>query len=569
MKKPNKSLLKITLMILMLLTSLVPALAKDKEFDEIVKFIEKTYHAKKTSIPMLGLANFVIKIAHPKGVKNLKLAVFEDQKLTVANGGEDFDLAVRNALSQKWQPLIKVFSRKNHEWTYIYAKEEDKDTKLLVVNLDQHEAVVVQAKVNLETLASWLEKPDSINKTLKNFGFSDKNNKDDGKDNNTFGDGFGEEIAQALHIADKEKPDSSKPVANTSENISVEPVSLKRSTEPPTLKTTETALVTAPTTTLPENKTPISETLNKSTANEDESLVKVESKLVMLNASVSNTKGQAIANLGKDDFSIYEEGVKQEISHYQSIKAPLNIVLLLDLSGSVNKKLKLISKAAERFVQASRPDDKIAIVTFTSRTKIISPLTSDHELLRSRIKNIHHPEGGTKFYDAMEETIKSVLAIRRNERNVIVLFSDGVDNALPEVPGEGSKTSFEDMLRDIEESNTVVFPIYLDTEKEAVHDFGDAMSPAYKLARKQLTELAEDTGGEMFYAKDIKDLENRYDQVITEMSNIYSLGYYPSSSEVKSNFHKIQVRTNQGDTHIRTRRGYYTSSSLSTSAFTN
>ncbi len=239
MRKTNKCLLNITLVCLILLASLVPALAKDKEFDEIVKFIEKTYHAKKTGIPMLGIANFALKFAHPAGVKNIKVAVFEDQNFTSVNSGTNFELTIQKIVSQNWQPLIRVFSRKDKEWTYVYVKEENKDTKLLVVTLDQHDATVVELKANMDTLASWVQNPDSFDKMLNDFGFSNRNkhkNKDD-----SFADSFADSFGEFFHIADKEaNSNDNKSLASTSTNASANSSSTSNtSSELPILKTSK------------------------------------------------------------------------------------------------------------------------------------------------------------------------------------------------------------------------------------------------------------------------------------------------------------------------------------------
>jgi VWFA-related protein len=187
-------------------------------------------------------------------------------------------------------------------------------------------------------------------------------------------------------------------------------------------------------------------------------------------------------------------------------------------------------------------------------------LTDDRQALKERIDKIRKPDGGTKFYDAVEDTLHLLLNSRNNERNVIVIMSDGVDNSLPHVPGEGSETTFDQLIRDVEESNATIFPIYLDTEADAIKDFSKQISIAYAIARKQLAELAEDTGGTLFYAKTASDLAGRYQQVIDQVSMIYSLGYYPNSNERGSGYRKIRVQVDRDDAQVRSRRGYFAKS---------
>ncbi|MBX7221646.1 MAG: VWA domain-containing protein [Blastocatellia bacterium] len=290
---------------------------------------------------------------------------------------------------------------------------------------------------------------------------------------------------------------------------------------------------------------------------DDSDTIKIASELVTLNASARKKTGEALTTLRKEDFTLYEDGIQQELVHFQSVDMPFNLVLLIDMSGSMREKINLIKRSAMRFVQAARPEDKVAIVTFTSRPRVVSTLTNNRETLRQRIEKIEKPDGGTNFYDALAYTLNYVLRDVRGERNAVVVMSDGVDNVLPSVPGEGSEISFEEIYSQIQESDTLVFPIYLDTEEEAIQENGMKIARAYAIAQRQLNELADSTGGVLFRAARAEDLEGRYDQVIAELRTIYSLGYYPTNIAHDGSFRKIRVRVNRDEAQIRTRRGYY------------
>ncbi len=299
------------------------------------------------------------------------------------------------------------------------------------------------------------------------------------------------------------------------------------------------------------------DTGKKSEKAEDDDVLRIESQLVTLNAAVSRRGGEPLVNLRKEDFSLYEDGTAQEVVHFQSVNTPFNLVLLIDLSGSIRDKIDLVKRAAQRFVQATRPEDKVAIVTFTGSTRVACPLTNDRNLLRDRIRAIRKPDGGTNFYDAVMTTINTVLADVRGERNAIVIMSDGVDNSLPGSPGNGSEATYDEMLDRVQEADTIVFPIYLDTEEQAVEEYGSKAVRGYAIARKQLTELAEATGGVLLKANEIEDLEGRYEQVAAELRTIYSLGYYPTNTQRDGTFRKIRVRVNRDDAQVRARRGYF------------
>src|SRR5438045_2603935 len=199
-------------------------------------------------------------------------------------------------------------------------------------------------------------------------------------------------------------------------------------------------------------------------------VLRIDTDLVKLNVSVFNRKGaQLPASLQQKDFAVLDNGELQEISFFASNEAPFDLVLLLDLSGSTADKIGLIRKSSKRFVDAARPVDRVAIVTFTADVEVVSTLTSDHEGLSKSIDKIDKPQGGTNFWDALRFVLEHVLGQSRAEkrRSAVVVMTDGVDNALPDVIGDGSSTSFEELMEIMRRFETIVLPIYLDTEKEA------------------------------------------------------------------------------------------------------
>lgn len=294
-----------------------------------------------------------------------------------------------------------------------------------------------------------------------------------------------------------------------------------------------------------------------SSNNEDDGVIKIESQLVTLNAAALTSSGQSVVNLSQSDFLLYEDGVAQEIVHFQSVNSPFNLVLLIDLSGSVREKLRLIQRSAWAFIQATRPEDKVAIITFSSSTQLICPLTSDRQLLKRKIDDIKDVEGGTNFYDALVGSINWVLRQAKNQRNAIVIMSDGVDNSLPGVPGRGSQTSFNELLDRIQESDTIIFPIYLNTEQEVMEEMGLYIPQAYTISRQQLQTMADTTGGSIFYADRLSDLSGCYEKVAAELRTIYSLGYYPTNGNNDGGFRKIRLKVKKDDVKVKTRRGYY------------
>ena len=287
--------------------------------------------------------------------------------------------------------------------------------------------------------------------------------------------------------------------------------------------------------------------------------IRIDSDLVNLNLSVVNRKPvPVLTQLEQKYFAVFEDGVPQEISFFASLDTPFDLVLLLDLSGSTSDKIGLIRKSAKRFVDAARPVDRIAIFTFSSEILSVSKFTNDHSALKKSIDDIEKPYGGTNFWDALRFVLEHVVGQSRveNRRSAVVLMTDGIDNALPGVDGDGSVTSFEDLLKIVRHSDTIVLPIYLDTEKE--FNKGGRFNEAYALARQQLVTIALESGNEIYQARKLKDLEGVYEQVIRDLSTVYSIGYRPSNVIRDGSWRAVNVQLiGHSDLAVRTRRGYF------------
>ncbi len=279
--------------------------------------------------------------------------------------------------------------------------------------------------------------------------------------------------------------------------------------------------------------------------------IRVDSDLVDLKVSVVSLNPQIPSpELQQNDFLVIEDGKPQDISFFAAADSPFDLVLLLDLSGSTKDKLKLVRKSAKRFIDETRPMDRVSIVTFTDVAQVICPLTQDRQMLRNSVDDIEKPVGGTKFWDSLRHVL-AVLNASKNSlrRSAVVVMTDGVDNALPDVLGPGSQTSFDELLQIVRNVETIVFPIYLDTEKEELRRHSTSRL-AYAIARDQLAQLAEASGSRLYRANELKDLDNVYKQVIGDLGRIYSIGYRPSNN----------LRDGKWRSVPRTKQGYYSRS---------
>jgi VWFA-related protein len=286
-------------------------------------------------------------------------------------------------------------------------------------------------------------------------------------------------------------------------------------------------------------------------------VIKVETNLVSLNVSVFNNKSKLfVGSLTKDDFRVLEDGQEQTISYFASTEVPFDLVLLVDLSGSTSEKRDLIKKSTLRFIQAARPEDRLAIVTFSDKQTVVSPLTLDRAQLTASVANMNGL-GGSNVWDAVTFTLDDVLGPKTLERRrAVVLMSDGVDGALARFgPPRGSKISFADLLEQVRQTDTLIVPIYLDTEYSMGGGFA---SDEYENARRTLNLLALESGGSYYKAKKLDDLNGVYEQVINDLGKVYSLGYKPTNPARDNTWRNVKISiANREDLVTRARPGYY------------
>ena len=288
-------------------------------------------------------------------------------------------------------------------------------------------------------------------------------------------------------------------------------------------------------------------------------VIRVDSQLVTLNISVIDRgTNRGLIGLGQADFKLFEDGQEQRIVQFESSSAPFDLVLLIDLSGSTREVVKLIRAAAVRFVEAARPADRIGIITFAGEATVVSMLTADRELLRQRIETIDTARGDTKLYDAtnfaMEEVLKES---KKSRRTAIVLMSDGLDGTIPGVSGQqGSRTSYKDTLRNIQEFDGVLYTLWLNTEYEAMSPL-DTQPEAFDAGHDRMKEMA-DAGGGVFYAVErLTDLAGAYEQVVADLGTMYSLAYRPSNNARDGKWRAIRIGINRTNAVPRGKRGYY------------
>lgn len=293
---------------------------------------------------------------------------------------------------------------------------------------------------------------------------------------------------------------------------------------------------------------------------DEDEVVRVESDLVTLNVSVvDRASGRGLAGLAAGDFKIYEDNAEQRVEHFESADAPFDLLLLLDLSGSTTRVTDTIRAAARRFVAATRPQDRIAIITFAGETQIAAELTSDRASLRASIDRIAKPTGDTRLYDSLDSALDYMT--RRSDasrRRAVILMTDGLDSVLPNVTGTGSTTTYDDVRSRVQEFEGIVYAIWTNTEYYEAFSPDDIQPETFDLAHDRMEEFAAAGGGAFYEVEKLEDLAGAYERVVADLGTVYTLSYRPINKQRDGRWRAIHIRLPRlADAVARGKRGYF------------
>jgi Ca-activated chloride channel family protein len=296
--------------------------------------------------------------------------------------------------------------------------------------------------------------------------------------------------------------------------------------------------------------------------------VRVDVRLVNVVATVTDSHGRYIPNLTADDFILEEDGAVQEISHFsQDQNVPVSVGILLDTSGSMDRKIRTAVESVDRFIRRIHQDDEIFLMTFSGQTVLRQDFTDDREKLSQALRHIT-PTGGTALYDALGEGLSRLRSARHNKRALLVI-TDGQDTA--------SVTKLDHVLQSIRASEVLVYPIGISpltyamngnpgTIEVAISAFlrPKTTSQSDDVDLKVIRALSESSGGRAFLLAESLtgrggQIEKVLDSIAEELRSQYTLGFYPAKPD-DGRFHQISVRVRSGES-VRARRGYTATSS--------
>jgi VWFA-related protein len=343
---------------------------------------------------------------------------------------------------------------------------------------------------------------------------------------------------------------------------------------------------------------------------DDDEIITVESNLVRLNVGVADRQGRPVINLGRQDFTVYEDGVRQTIQSFEPTQSPFSLILMLDLSGSTLNIRTQLRMAATRFLDALGPEDRISVVAFWGQKKVKPPqtiervetwidFTTDRRKVAYVLTDVESKgNGDTNLYKALGYAL-GALAKEGARRKAIVVLTDGIDSdlrkedrqasaaaktgeeALASVKPEAS-AALNSVLNAADRQGVTIYPLALssgDLKRVTEHHRrivagyppGEAPEELRKLteptpqqvaiygsARARLELLANRTGGRLHTINRLEDLGRQYAEVAAEMRTLYSIAYQSSNAGRRDGkWREIKIEVTRPDTVARTRPGYY------------
>jgi Ca-activated chloride channel family protein len=279
--------------------------------------------------------------------------------------------------------------------------------------------------------------------------------------------------------------------------------------------------------------------------------IKLTTDLVSLNVLVTDDGGRAVLGLKKEDFKIYENGVEQPIAFFSAEEAPVSWGLILDRSGSMMGMMRDVYRAAVHVIDEGTDQDEMFIAIFNKRIELVTAFISDKHKLEKSILGLR-ADGETALWDAVAYGLDRI-KLGKNRKKVLVVITDGQDNA--------SKLNFRELIDLAEEAEVLIYPVGMfESEGGMMRSL-----PQLRISRDypdvELDRLAKATGSLAHFPRDIEECKQSMKEIAREVSQQYSIGYYPTNTARDGKWRMISVIARQPSSTTkcvaRTRPGYY------------
>ena len=255
--------------------------------------------------------------------------------------------------------------------------------------------------------------------------------------------------------------------------------------------------------------------------------LRVDSDLVLIPVTVTDSLNRFVTGLEKDHFKLYEDKVEQVITHFASEDTPISMGLVFDCSGSMGDKLVKSREAVAQLIKTANPDDEFFLVEFNDRAAVVATLTKESGEIQNRL-TFTQSKGRTALLDAiylsMEEMRKA-----RNPRKALVIISDGGDNS--------SRYTIGEVKTRVREADVQIYAIGILEPSPS-----RGRTPEELSGPELLSELAEQTGGRLLEATNLNDLPAIASKIGAALRNQYVLGYSPSNVRRDGKYHRVRLK---------------------------
>jgi Ca-activated chloride channel homolog len=284
---------------------------------------------------------------------------------------------------------------------------------------------------------------------------------------------------------------------------------------------------------------------------QNQSVIHVDVNLVLVDATVKAKSGQIMDGLKQEDFELREDGVPQKIDIFSRDELPVSVALVLDLSDSIGPFLGPLREAANTALSALKPEDEVALFTFSTEAEMRVPFTKDKAAIAKQI-GAFQVGGATNINDGIFIAAKYLLKTPPKGRRVIILISDDVGT---DAGGQGTR----DIVTEAIASDSVLYNLKIPGYNPPGTLFAASMIPGLVNIRK----VTDQTGGEIFDVQDVAHLDSVFRELIQRIKTRYTLGYYTNATAATGKPHKLDVRLTQShgkkghDYTVLSKTGYY------------
>ncbi|HLM02035.1 MAG TPA: VWA domain-containing protein [Pyrinomonadaceae bacterium] len=307
-------------------------------------------------------------------------------------------------------------------------------------------------------------------------------------------------------------------------------------------------------------------------AQQPDDVIKVETAIVQLNVGVVDRSGRPVTSLNKEDFTVYEDGVKQPISRFEPTVTPFSVVMILDMSGSTLGFRQTIQQSALRFVDALAPADRIAVIEFYDKVNLRNDFTTDRQIVANSIR-VSNGRGKTQLYKAIDVALEK-LSKEGKRRKAIIVLTDGVDTSLRDKDRDflsGVKESemataikpetseaLNRILNNADRQGVTIYPLALPTgDPSKLAEPTPIQTAMYQAARERLKILANRTGGTLNAINRLEEMGKFYASVAADIRSLYTVEYQPANEKRDGKWRAIKIEVTNPELIARTREGYF------------